>query len=267
MAVLPTGLDREGMVYRSLLAVAQAVTGAHWNGHFLIGIQSPSRSSPATDMGARRPDEQATSASPTRRSCCAVRDLHAQEHRGGTRLGVQHARRPARERRGVHHQPAARELGVPAGSLRRRRLHGRATDLLHQIWMAPGRAAAEESFDLFCDTYEAKYSKPAAGLAMVFKLRESASKKWPAERVRADRQRHPRNRLRRRSQDRENRRVTASSTTYGYTSAQLAKTCLWTVLGFRHAAIVFTSAATWRRASDSTNTPYHLSVIRCWPDQ
>ncbi len=31
--VLPNGFDYEGTVYRSLSAVAQAVTGAHWNGY------------------------------------------------------------------------------------------------------------------------------------------------------------------------------------------------------------------------------------------
>jgi len=40
--VLPKGFDYEGTVYRSLSAVAQAVTGAHWNGYLFFGIQSPS---------------------------------------------------------------------------------------------------------------------------------------------------------------------------------------------------------------------------------
>jgi putative transposase len=46
-----------------------------------------------------------------------------------------------------------------------KRVHAKAKDLLHQIWMAPTKAAAHESFDLFCDTYEAKYPKAAACLA------------------------------------------------------------------------------------------------------
>lgn len=39
--VLPKGFDYEGTVYRSLSAVAQAVTGAHWNGYLFFGIQTP----------------------------------------------------------------------------------------------------------------------------------------------------------------------------------------------------------------------------------
>lgn len=108
-------------------------------------------------------------------------------------------------------------------------LHGAAKDLLHQVWMAPTRARAEKSFDLFMETYKAKYPGAAeclgkdreallafydfpaehwlhlrttnaiesvfatvrlrtqktkgsgsrtACLTMVFKLTESASKKW-----------------------------------------------------------------------------------------
>jgi hypothetical protein len=39
--VLPNGFDYEGTVYRSLSAVAQVVTGAHWNGYLFFGIQAP----------------------------------------------------------------------------------------------------------------------------------------------------------------------------------------------------------------------------------
>ena len=46
-----------------------------------------------------------------------------------------------------------------------KRLHGRAKDLLHRVWMAPGRAAAEQSLDLFVETYNAKYPKAAECLA------------------------------------------------------------------------------------------------------
>lgn len=42
-----------------------------------------------------------------------------------------------------------------------KRAQGRAKDLLHQIWMAPTKAVAEQSFDLFLETYEAKYPKAA----------------------------------------------------------------------------------------------------------
>ena len=110
-----------------------------------------------------------------------------------------------------------------------KRLQAGAKEKLHQIWMADTRAHAHEAFDLFIETYEAKYPKAAeclgkdreellafydfpaehwvhlrttnpiesvfatvkhrqkktrgngsrvACLAMVFKLTESASKKW-----------------------------------------------------------------------------------------
>ena len=41
-----------------------------------------------------------------------------------------------------------------------KRLQSQAKDMLHQIWMAPTRQQAEQAFDLFLATYEAKY--PAA---------------------------------------------------------------------------------------------------------
>jgi putative transposase len=46
-----------------------------------------------------------------------------------------------------------------------KRLHGTAKDGLHQIWMAAGRADAERAFDLFIETYEAKYPGAAECLA------------------------------------------------------------------------------------------------------
>ncbi|MBX3372608.1 MAG: DUF2924 domain-containing protein [Phycisphaeraceae bacterium] len=45
--VLPKGFDCEGTIYRSLSAVAQAVTGAHWSGSLFIGLEKP-RSEEAT---------------------------------------------------------------------------------------------------------------------------------------------------------------------------------------------------------------------------
>lgn len=41
--VLPKGFDYEGTVYRSLSAVAKAVTGAHWNGYLFFGIEAPTQ--------------------------------------------------------------------------------------------------------------------------------------------------------------------------------------------------------------------------------
>jgi len=40
-----------------------------------------------------------------------------------------------------------------------KRLHGEAKDKIHQVWMAPTKQAAEEAFDLFVTTYQAKYPK------------------------------------------------------------------------------------------------------------
>ena len=44
--VLPSGFEYEGRVYRSLSAVAKAVTGSHWNGHLFFGLTTLKRSSP-----------------------------------------------------------------------------------------------------------------------------------------------------------------------------------------------------------------------------
>lgn len=41
--VLPKGFDYEGTIYRSLSAIAQVVTGAHWNGYLFFGIEAPKR--------------------------------------------------------------------------------------------------------------------------------------------------------------------------------------------------------------------------------
>jgi len=51
--VLPNGFDYEGTVYRSLSGVAQAVTGAHWNGYLFFGIQSPSSKQSRNGPGSK----------------------------------------------------------------------------------------------------------------------------------------------------------------------------------------------------------------------
>ena len=38
VTVLETGFEFEGQVYRSLSAIAQAVTGTHWNGRLFFGL-------------------------------------------------------------------------------------------------------------------------------------------------------------------------------------------------------------------------------------
>ena len=43
--VLPNGFEYDGQVYRSLSAVAKAVTGSHWNGHLFFGLTTLKRSS------------------------------------------------------------------------------------------------------------------------------------------------------------------------------------------------------------------------------
>ena len=39
VTVLPAGFEYDGQVYRSLSAVAQAVTGSHWNGRLFFGLK------------------------------------------------------------------------------------------------------------------------------------------------------------------------------------------------------------------------------------
>jgi hypothetical protein len=41
--VLPNGFDYDGQVYRSLSAVATAVTGSHWNGLLFFGLTENKR--------------------------------------------------------------------------------------------------------------------------------------------------------------------------------------------------------------------------------
>ena len=41
--VLPAGFEYEGQTYRSLSAVAKAVTGSHWNGHLFFGLTTHKR--------------------------------------------------------------------------------------------------------------------------------------------------------------------------------------------------------------------------------
>jgi len=40
VTVLPKGFELDGQIYRSLSAVAQAVTGSHWNGNLFFGIKN-----------------------------------------------------------------------------------------------------------------------------------------------------------------------------------------------------------------------------------
>ena len=38
VTVLPNGFEHDGEVYRSLSAVAHAITGSHWNGLLFFGL-------------------------------------------------------------------------------------------------------------------------------------------------------------------------------------------------------------------------------------
>ena len=37
--IMPAGFEHEGEVYKSLSAVARAVTGTHWNGYHFFGLE------------------------------------------------------------------------------------------------------------------------------------------------------------------------------------------------------------------------------------
>ena len=41
VTVLPNGFEHEGTTYRSLSAVARAITGSHWNGYLFFGLTKP----------------------------------------------------------------------------------------------------------------------------------------------------------------------------------------------------------------------------------
>ena len=51
MKVLPAGFEYEGDVYRSLSAVAGAVTGSHWNGLLFFGLKAAKGTAPSTAEG------------------------------------------------------------------------------------------------------------------------------------------------------------------------------------------------------------------------
>ncbi len=42
VTVLPNGFEYDGQAYRSLTAVAHAITGSHWNGWHFFGMATPS---------------------------------------------------------------------------------------------------------------------------------------------------------------------------------------------------------------------------------
>lgn len=49
MKVRPKGFEYAGEVYRSLSAVAKAVTGKHWNGYHFFKLQPPGNNGDADE--------------------------------------------------------------------------------------------------------------------------------------------------------------------------------------------------------------------------
>ena len=90
--------EYQGRPYKSLSAIARAITGTRWNGW----CSSASRTS-----GARDGEGQQASTDPAQ---AALRGLYPQVHRGGAGAGVQQPRCPARGLRGLRRQPAGRGL-------------------------------------------------------------------------------------------------------------------------------------------------------------
>jgi len=72
--VLPNGFDFDGTVYRSLSAVATAVTGANWNGYLFFGLTTDAK-------GPRERDDEATGTRVGQPD--PLRGLHTHELRGG----------------------------------------------------------------------------------------------------------------------------------------------------------------------------------------
>jgi hypothetical protein len=96
VTVLADGYEWQGRPYRSLSAIARAITGTRWNGLVFFGIKR---------QGARHDEAGDHPQAP-------LRGLHPQVERGGAGAGVQLAARPARGLRGLCRQPALRGLGA-----------------------------------------------------------------------------------------------------------------------------------------------------------
>jgi hypothetical protein len=95
VTVTADGFDWQGRPYKSLSAIARAITGTRWNGWVFFGLKNHRR---------------ARMTKPS--SGAALRDLHPQILRGRAGAGVQQPARPARGLRGLHRQPAVRGLGA-----------------------------------------------------------------------------------------------------------------------------------------------------------
>ncbi|MFN3165600.1 MAG: DUF2924 domain-containing protein [Phycisphaeraceae bacterium] len=43
VTVMPVGFEMDGQIYKSLSAVAKAITGSHWNGYLFFGLTPPKK--------------------------------------------------------------------------------------------------------------------------------------------------------------------------------------------------------------------------------
>ena len=43
VTVMPVGFELDGQIYKSLSAVAKAITGSHWNGYLFFGLTPPKK--------------------------------------------------------------------------------------------------------------------------------------------------------------------------------------------------------------------------------
>ena len=120
VTVRDDGFEYQGRPYKSLSAVARAITGTRWNGWVFFGLKN--QRSAVMKRSRRRPQ-------------APLRGLHPQVQRGGPGAGVQLPRCPARGLRGLRRQPEGRGLGAGPRPLRRRRL-------LRRHAGAPGPEAA-----------------------------------------------------------------------------------------------------------------------------
>ena len=102
VTVLTDGYEWQGRPYRSLSAIARAITGTRWNGLRLLRAEEAS--GVWHEPRSRGPYDTAD---------FAARSTPGSRPRRGS-TGVQQPGRPARSRRGVHRQPAVRGLGLSA---------------------------------------------------------------------------------------------------------------------------------------------------------
>ena len=100
VTVTADGFEWQGRPYKSLSAIARAITGTRWNGWIFFGLKNQRRA----DM-TKPPEIEGRPQAPLCR-------LHPEILRGRAGAGVQQPPRPARGLRGLHRQPALRGLGA-----------------------------------------------------------------------------------------------------------------------------------------------------------